>query len=44
LAKHLGQVFQTHPLENAPEGQDDIIQLLETPYQLEATNQTPQNN
>jgi hypothetical protein len=32
FAKHFAQVFQPHPLENTPEG---LIQLLETPYQLE---------
>jgi hypothetical protein len=32
FAKHLEQVFQPHPLENTPE---ELIQLLETPYQIE---------
>jgi hypothetical protein len=34
FAKHLEQVFQPHPLKNTSE-KEDIIQLLETPYQLE---------
>jgi hypothetical protein len=34
FAKYLAQVFQPHPLENTPE-EEDIIQLLETPYQPE---------
>jgi hypothetical protein len=34
FAKHLEQVFQPHPLDNTPE-KEDLIQLLETPYQLE---------
>jgi hypothetical protein len=32
FAKHLKQVFQPHPLESTPE--EDLIQLLGTPYQL----------
>jgi hypothetical protein len=35
FAKHLEQVFQPNPLENIPEEDEDLIQLLETPYQLE---------
>jgi hypothetical protein len=38
FAKHLEQVFQPHPSENNPEEEEeeeDLIQLLETPYQLE---------
>jgi hypothetical protein len=35
FTKHLEQVFQPHPLENTPEEQEDVTQLLETTYQLE---------
>jgi hypothetical protein len=33
FAEHLAKVFQPHPLEN--ETEESLIQLLETPYQLE---------
>jgi hypothetical protein len=33
FAKHLEQAYQPHLLENAPD-EEDLIQLLETPYQL----------
>jgi hypothetical protein len=35
FAKHLEQVFQPHTFENTPEEEEYLIQLLETPYQLE---------
>jgi hypothetical protein len=35
FAEHLANVFQQHPSENEPEEEDALIQLLETPYQLE---------
>jgi hypothetical protein len=35
FAKHLEQVFPPHALDNTPEEEEDLIQLLETPYQLE---------
>jgi hypothetical protein len=37
FAKHLDQVFQPDPLENTPEEEEDLVQLLETHYQLEPT-------
>jgi hypothetical protein len=33
--RHLGKVFQPYPSENEPEEEEALIQLLETPYQLE---------
>jgi hypothetical protein len=35
FAEHLADVFQPHPSENEPEEEEALIQLLETPYQLE---------
>jgi hypothetical protein len=35
FAEHLAKVFQPHPSENEPEEEEALIQLLETPYQLE---------
>jgi hypothetical protein len=35
FAKHLEKVLQLHLSENIPEKEEDIIQLLETPYQLQ---------
>jgi hypothetical protein len=35
FAEHLPNVFQPHPSENQPEEEEEIIQLLETPYKLE---------
>jgi hypothetical protein len=35
FAEHLAKVFQLHPSENKPEEKESLIQLLETPYQLE---------
>jgi hypothetical protein len=32
---HLTKVFQLHPSENEPEEEEALIQLLDTPYQLE---------
>jgi hypothetical protein len=36
FAEHLAEVFQPHPTENEPEEEEALIQLLETPNQLEA--------
>jgi hypothetical protein len=35
FAEHLANVFQPHPSENEPEEEEALIQLLETPYQLQ---------
>jgi hypothetical protein len=35
FAKHLANVSQPHPSEYEPEEEDALMQLLETPYQLE---------
>jgi hypothetical protein len=35
FAEHLANVFQPHPAENEPEEKEAIMQILETPYQLE---------
>jgi hypothetical protein len=35
FAEHLANVLQPHPSENEPEAAEAIIQLLESPYQLE---------
>jgi hypothetical protein len=35
FAKRLTDVFQPHPSENEPEEEEALIQLLESPYQLE---------
>jgi hypothetical protein len=35
FAKHLADVFQLHPSENESEEEEALIQLLESPYQLE---------
>jgi hypothetical protein len=35
FAKHLASVFQLHPLENQPEEEEALMQLLETHYQQE---------
>jgi hypothetical protein len=35
FAKHIADVFQPHPSENEPEEEEALIQLLESPYQLE---------
>jgi hypothetical protein len=35
FAEHLANVFQPHPSESQPEGEEALTQLLETPYQLE---------
>jgi hypothetical protein len=35
FTKHLAKVFQPHPSENKPEEAEVLIQLLETPYQLD---------
>jgi hypothetical protein len=35
FAKHLANGFQPHPSGHEPEEQEALIQLLETPYQLE---------
>jgi hypothetical protein len=37
FAEHLANVFQLHPSENKPIKEEALIQLLETPYQLEPT-------
>jgi hypothetical protein len=34
-AEYLAEVFQPHPSEDEPEEEEALIQLLETPYQLE---------
>jgi hypothetical protein len=34
FTEHLAKLFQPHPSENVPE-EEALIQLLETPYQLE---------
>jgi hypothetical protein len=38
FAHHLAEVFQPHPSENLPEGEETITHFLETPYQLEPPN------
>jgi hypothetical protein len=35
FAKHLANVFQPHPSENQPEEEEALMQLRETPFQLE---------
>jgi hypothetical protein len=35
FAEHLAKVFQSHPSENELEEEEALIQLLDTPYQLE---------
>jgi hypothetical protein len=35
FAEHLANVIQPHPLENQPEEEEALMQLIETPYQLE---------
>jgi hypothetical protein len=35
FAEHLANVFQPHPSENKPKEEEELIRLLETPYQLE---------
>jgi hypothetical protein len=35
FAEHLPKVFQLHPSENEPKKEEALIQLPETPYQLE---------
>jgi hypothetical protein len=35
FAEHLTNVFHPHPSENEPEEEEVLMQLLETPYQLE---------
>jgi hypothetical protein len=35
FAKHLADIFQPHPSESEPQEEKAIIQLLESPYQLE---------
>jgi hypothetical protein len=35
FAQRLANVFQPHPSENEPQEEEALIQLLETPYQLE---------
>jgi hypothetical protein len=34
-SEHLANVSQLHPSENEPEEEEALIQLLETPYELE---------
>jgi hypothetical protein len=34
FAEHLADDFQQHPSGNESEGEEAVIQLLETPYQL----------
>jgi hypothetical protein len=35
FVEHLAEVFQLHPSENLPKEEESLIQLLETPYQIE---------
>jgi hypothetical protein len=35
FAEHLANVSQPHPSENQPEVEETLMQLLETPYQLQ---------
>jgi hypothetical protein len=35
FTEHLAEVFHPHPSENESKGKETLIQLLETPYQLE---------
>jgi hypothetical protein len=37
FSEHLAKVFQLHPSENEPEKEEALKQLLETPYQLESS-------
>jgi hypothetical protein len=34
FAEHLANVFQPHPSENQPQGEEALMQLFETTYQL----------
>jgi hypothetical protein len=38
FTQHLANVFLPHPSENKPDMEEVLIQLLETPYQLEPIN------
>jgi hypothetical protein len=38
FAEHLAKVFQPHPSENELEVEEALMQLLQTPYQLEPPN------
>jgi hypothetical protein len=40
FVEHLANVFQPRPLENEPEEEEALMQLLETPYQLEPSQKS----